>query len=46
MAPKKKLMNNFLNSLKENKFFATPSHIIVLIIYFILIVYTLVYLTL
>lgn len=44
MAPKKKLMNNFLNSLKENKFFATPSHIIVLIIYFILIVYTLIYL--
>jgi hypothetical protein len=44
MPSKKKIMNNLFDSLKANKFFATPLHIIILIIYVVLIVYTLIYL--
>ena len=40
----KKLMNNLMNSLKLNKFFASPMHVVILIIYAVLIVYTLIYL--
>ena len=40
----KKLRNNLMKSLKLNKFFASPMHVVILIIYAVLIVYTLIYL--